>query len=309
MPFVPMKSRVRREAMQSPGDGRPYKKRTSFMPFIPMERSMRLPGLPLEQDNDYGLGQLCGWWAIGKECVRIGIYPAKTRNLASRVMAHVAAHAADNINEETFAAVWKAWKNSKQLDTTLQNYVTTLRHDPSQRITDGCSDADLMIATHWLLSTRPANFDQPRLFTYRHGDDGYKQYCMGKIFMNTAAADVHHRTDVILCNRSSIHWTATRQIEETTNLIGPDLRATTIPLDVPTLEIGDRKPAACPQNSCPDQKEPNQPNEPTNAHNISTIGTKLRKRTADMYLTATDTSCVQNTDVRSPTTKNQRKSE
>jgi hypothetical protein len=80
---------------------------------------MKLPGLPLEQDNDNGLGELCGWWAIGKECVRTGIYPARTRSLARRVMADVAAHAADNINEETFRAVWKVWKSSKELDPSL----------------------------------------------------------------------------------------------------------------------------------------------------------------------------------------------
>jgi hypothetical protein len=182
--------------------------------FFFVKQRMKLPGLPLEQDNENGMGELCGWWAIGKECVRTGIYPPRTRNLAGRVMAHVATHAADNIQEEMFTGVWKAWKSSKQQDITLEDYVTTLLDHPQTRIGDGCSDADLMIATHWLHHTTPANSDQLRLFTYREGDDGYKQYCMGRVFINTPASEVRHETDLILCNRSSIHWTATRPIEE-----------------------------------------------------------------------------------------------
>ena len=139
---------------------------------------------------------------------------SRTRSLARRVMADVAAHAVENINEETFMEVWRLWKSSKQLDTTLEDYVTNL-NDPQTRICDGCSDADLMIATDWLLHTRPANINQPRLFTYRQDDNGYKQYCMGRVFINTAASDVRHETDLILCNRSGIHWTGTRAIEET----------------------------------------------------------------------------------------------
>jgi hypothetical protein len=34
--------------------------------------AMKLPGLPLEQDNACPGAELCGWWAIGRECVRTG---------------------------------------------------------------------------------------------------------------------------------------------------------------------------------------------------------------------------------------------
>jgi hypothetical protein len=186
-------------------------KRTTFIPNK-IEGSMKLPGLPLQQDNSYGTGGLCGWWAIGKECVRTGIYPARTRNLASMVMVHVANHAANNLNEEMFGVVWKTWKTSNQPDTTLQNYVATLKHYPERRIAHGCSDADLMIAIHWIHHITPANIYRPRLFTYRQGDDGYKQYCMGQVFINTPAHNVQYEQDLILCNHSSLHWTATRPI-------------------------------------------------------------------------------------------------
>jgi hypothetical protein len=177
---------------------------------------MKLPGLPLEQSNDFVSGGLCGWWAIGTECVRTGIYKPRTRNLARKVMRDVAIYARGSIDEETFAAVWKDWKGSKQLDTTLNDYVMTLTDNPENRVGDGCTDADLMIAAHWLLHTRPPGIDQPRLFTYREGDQGYKQYCMGRVIINVEPTGVQHETDVVLCNRSSLHWTPTAPINERT---------------------------------------------------------------------------------------------
>ena len=106
-----------------------------------------------------------------------------------------------------------AEKSSKQVDTAFQDYVETLKNNPSLCIGDGCSDADLMIAAHWLgQTTRPGS--EPRsLFPYREGDDGYKRYSMGRVDINMEVAEVDHRRYVILCNRVSIHWTPTPAIE------------------------------------------------------------------------------------------------
>ena len=174
--------------------------------------AMRLPGLPLEQDNSFPAVQLCGWWAIGRECVRTGIYHPRTRNLATRVMGDVAIYALHNIDEDTFRAVWNAWRGTHQLDTTLADYVATLANTPDLRIGDGCTDAYLMIAADWLLHTRPQVIDKPKLFTYRQDDDGYMHYSMGSVLTHIQPAHVRHETDLILCNRAAIHWTPTRPI-------------------------------------------------------------------------------------------------
>jgi hypothetical protein len=177
--------------------------------------AMRLPGLPLEQDNSFPAVQLCGWWAIGRECVRIGIYHPSTRNLATRVMTDVAIHALHNMDEDSFRAVWDSWRGSQQLDTTLTDYVMVLANTPTLRIRYGCTDADLMIAADWLLHTRPPAIDQPRLFTYRQDDNGYKHYSVGRVLINIQPSQIHHETDLILCNRAAIHWSPTRPITRT----------------------------------------------------------------------------------------------
>ena len=174
---------------------------------------MKLPGPPLEQDNSYPGVNLCGWWSIGRECVRTGIYPTRARNLATRVMSDVAEHASRAINQEAFATVWSDWKHSNQEETTMQDYVETLKNDPSLRDGNGCSDADLMVAAHWLAHmTRPAGIEPASLFTYREGDEGYKRYSMSRVEIGLGADEVDHVSDVILCNRVSLHWTPTQAI-------------------------------------------------------------------------------------------------
>jgi hypothetical protein len=180
---------------------------------------MRLPGLPLEQDNSYPGVKLCGWWSIGRECVRTGIYPERARNLAARVMTDVAVHVNSEIDQETFAVVWRDWKYSKQEETTLQDYVETLKNNPSLRDGNGCSDADLMLAAHWLgRITQQAGDGPASLFTYREGDEGYKRYSMGRVEINIGADAVDHVRDVILCNRVSLHWTPTKAIKNNNNV-------------------------------------------------------------------------------------------
>jgi hypothetical protein len=179
-----------------------------------MQPAMRLPGLPLEQDNSFPGVQLCGWWSIGRECVRTGIYPQRARNLATRVMTEVAQHASHAISPETFATVWRDWKYSRQEETTLQEYVERLYNDPFSREGSGCSDADLMIAAHWLGDlTLQEGMEPASLFTYREGDGGYKRYSLGRVEINIGVEEVDHVRDVILCNRRGIHWTPTRAID------------------------------------------------------------------------------------------------
>ena len=92
---------------------------------------MKQPRLPLEQDNSYASAELCGWWAIGRECVRTEVYPTRARNLVRRVMTDVAAHVSHGIDQETFMTVWGAWKSSKQVETTLKDYTETLKNNPT----------------------------------------------------------------------------------------------------------------------------------------------------------------------------------
>jgi hypothetical protein len=176
---------------------------------------MQLPGLPLQQYNEFVPGELCGWWAIGSECVRTGKYPLRTRNLAKKVMTDIAEHMRQNVDEDMFAKVWLAWKSSKQVETTLHDYIETLRNKRDLRVGNGCSDADVMMAAHWLgHMKRPADGEPFRLFTYREGDNGYKRYSMGQVHTNIAAADVDHERDIMLCNNAGVHWSPTRVIRD-----------------------------------------------------------------------------------------------
>ena len=144
----------------------------------------------------------------------MGIYPQRARNLAERVMIDVAVLASRTIDQVAFETVWRDWKNSTQEEITLRDYVEMLKNQPSLRDGNGCSDADLMIAAHWLGggTSRKTGSEPVSLFTYREGDGGYKRYSMGRVEINVGADEVDYARDVILCNRVSLHWTPTRAI-------------------------------------------------------------------------------------------------